>query len=87
MKLIQRDFCLDKIKDAIGTPDIKVITGLRRSGKSKLLEYFMDYIKAMDPNTNIIHINFNLSNYENLLEYHALHDHVEYSYIPQKNDT
>ena len=86
MKLIQRDFYLNKIKDAIGTPEIKVITGLRRSGKSKLLESFMDYIKATDPDANIIHINFNLSNYENLLEYHALHDHVEHSYIPEKNN-
>ncbi|MDE7243810.1 MAG: ATP-binding protein [Oscillospiraceae bacterium] len=81
MKLIQRDFYLDMMKDVMGTPDIKVITGLRRSGKSKLLESFMDYVKTTDPDANIIHVNFNLSNYENLLEYHALHDHVEYSYM------
>ena len=61
MKLIQRDFYLDKLKDVVGTPDIKVITGLRRSGKSKLLESFMDYVKATDGDANIIHVNFNLS--------------------------
>ena len=64
MKLIQRDFYLDKLKDVMGTPDIKVITGLRRSGKSKLLEAFMDYVKTSDPNANMIHVNFNLNNYE-----------------------
>lgn len=86
MKLIQRNFYLDKLKDVMGTPDIKVITGIRRSGKSKLLESFMDYVRKADPAANIIHINFNLSNYENLLEYHALNDYVEKSYVPGKNN-
>lgn len=86
MKLIPRDFYLDKMKDVMGTPDIKVITGLRRSGKSKLLESFMAYLKTTDPDANIIHINFNLSSYENLLEYHALHDYVSNSYLPEKNN-
>ena len=44
MKLIERDFYLEKLKNVIGTPDIKVITGVRRSGKSKLLEAFKRYI-------------------------------------------
>lgn len=86
MKLIPRDFYLDKLKNVMGTPDIKVITGLRRSGKSKLLEAFMDYVKTSDPNANMIHVNFNLNNYENLLEYHALHDYVERSYVPGRHN-
>lgn len=86
MKLIQRDFYLDKLKDAMGTPDIKVITGLRRSGKSKLLESFMNYVRAEDEDANIIHVNFNLSEYEHLMEYHALHDYTEGAYVPGKNN-
>ena len=66
MKLIEREHYLNKLKDVIGTPDIKVITGVRRSGKSKLLESFMAYVRQSDPNANIIHINFNLNTYENL---------------------
>ena len=48
----------------IGTPDIKVLTGVRRSGKSKLLEAFKSYVQKNIPNANIIHINFNLSKYD-----------------------
>ena len=44
MKLIERKHYLDKLINVIGTPDIKVITGVRRSGKSKLLDAFKEYI-------------------------------------------
>ncbi len=86
MRLIERSYYLNKLKDVMGTPDIKVITGVRRSGKSKLLESFMTYIQENDLNANIIHINFNLNAYEDLSEYHALNDYVEKAYIPGKNN-
>ena len=51
MKLIQRDYYLKKMIDVIATPDIKVITGVRRCGKSKLLDAFIDYLSKTDDNS------------------------------------
>jgi predicted AAA+ superfamily ATPase len=70
----------------MGTPDIKVITGVRRSGKSKLLEAFMDYVQQTDADANIIHINYSLSEYEPLLEYHRLNDYVDQAYKSGKTN-
>ena len=72
--------------NVIGTPDIKVLTGVRRSGKSKLLEAFMDYIMKNISNANIIHINFNLSKYDNLKEYKALNEYIETNYVDGKDN-
>jgi len=86
MKLIERKQYLDKMINVIGTPDIKVITGVRRCGKSKLLDAFKEYIEANIPNNNIIHINFNLPEYEHLLEYRPLYDYINSQYVKGKEN-
>lgn len=80
MKLIERSNYLNKMINVIGTPDIKVITGVRRSGKSKLLEAFKAYVRESIQNANIIHINFNLSKYDSLKDYKALNEYIETNY-------
>ena len=47
MKIISRDDYLNKMIRVMNTPDIKVITGVRRAGKSKLLEMFIKYINTL----------------------------------------
>ena len=75
MRLIQRSEYLNKVISVIGTPDIKVITGVRRSGKSKLLEILKKYILENISDANVIHINFNFSKCEELKEYHKLNNY------------
>lgn len=86
MKIIERNHYLELLNRVRNTPDIKVITGVRRSGKSKLLESFIKVVEKTDSKANIIHINLQLSDNEALLEYHALEEYVEKHYIKTKNN-
>ena len=57
--MIIREIYMKQIRDYMNTPVIKVITGMRRSGKSALLELTRDELKHNGvPNENIIYINF-----------------------------
>ncbi len=75
MKLIKRERYLDRLADLRGTPDVKIITGVRRAGKSKLLEAFRDILSSQD-DVNIIFIDLSCLENEKLLEYHALNEYV-----------
>ena len=86
MKLIDRSNYLNKMINVVGTPDIKVLTGVRRSGKSKLLEAFKSYVQKNISNANIIHVNFNLSKYDILKEYKALNEYIENNYVEDKEN-
>ena len=85
MKLIEREYLKDLI-DIIGTPDIKVITGVRRSGKSKLLEMFKEYVIENIQDANIININFNLVKFDKLRDYISLNNYIEEHYIEGKKN-
>lgn len=76
MEKINRDMYLSKLINTIETNDIKIITGVRRSGKSVLLEDFKQYIKENIKPANIIHINFSLLENEYLQDYHKLYEYI-----------
>ena len=86
MKILERKNFLQKLINSINTPDIKVITGIRRSGKSKLLEVFIEYLKRNIPNANIIHINYNLFQFSTIKNAAGLNEYVENLYSPEKEN-
>ena len=85
MKIIKRKYLQDII-DVMGTPDIKVITGVRRSGKSELLHMFKEYIKKNDEKSNIIYIDFNLYEFDFIKDYKELINYIDSKYISNKNN-
>ena len=86
MKEIKRTKYLDRLIQLNGTPDIKIITGIRRSGKSKLMQAYIDYLKSNNENINIIYIDFMDLEYDEIKEYHRLHNYVEEHYQKGKDN-
>lgn len=86
MKLIVRETYLNRLISLKGTPDIKVITGIRRSGKSKLLEEYIDWIEEHETDSNIIYIDLTQLKFEALKEYHALNDFIEDKFDRKKSN-
>lgn len=84
MKTIVRKNYLNRIIELKDTPDIKIITGIRRSGKSKLMQAYIEYLKTNYANINIIFIDFMDLEFEEIKEYHALHSYVEQHYVAGK---
>lgn len=54
---------------------IKIITGIRRCGKSSLLELFKEHLKKQ--NAKFIHINFESLEFEHLSDYKELYKHIK----------
>ncbi|MDR1690524.1 MAG: ATP-binding protein [Candidatus Methanoplasma sp.] len=67
---------LIRLKD--NTKFIKIITGIRRCGKSTLMLQFADYLKSAGINENdIFHIDLELYNNRDLLSADSLHEFLE----------
>lgn len=82
MERIIRNKYLRELIDLSGTPDIKVITGVRRCGKSVLLQQFEDYLKETEEYVNIISANLQELEYEYLLDYRKLHSYAIEKFKP-----
>lgn len=78
MKIIKRQY-LEKLIATVETPDIKVITGIRRSGKSKLLDMFEKELKNNDGN-NVVRILLTKKEFEKLLNPNSLYDYIQSKY-------
>jgi len=83
MPLIQREQYLAFLRRHKDQDVIKVVSGVRRCGKSTLFELFKQELLASGVKANqIISINFEDLEYEPLQEYHALHEYIVKRLIP-----
>lgn len=76
--IVKREVYLQMLIDRMNNGAIKVITGLRRSGKSTLLfNIFYDYLLSIGTNpNNIIKIDLDSEQYEDLLDYKKLGQYI-----------
>lgn len=76
--MVEREGYLHKLIGAKDKQVIKVVTGVRRCGKSTLLQQFQAYLKKHGvEERQIISLNFEKIENEPLLEYHALYAYVK----------
>lgn len=75
--MIKRELYMKRIRPFIGTELIKVMTGIRRCGKSVMLELIKEELveSGVDP-AQFISINFEDLNYAHLQTAKALHDEI-----------
>lgn len=66
---------------------IKVVTGVRRCGKSTLFEIYQDYLRQNGVEENqILMINFEDLEYEELLDYKRMYQYVKEHLIPDRKN-
>ena len=75
--MIKRELYLSEIRKVLGKPVIKVLTGMRRVGKSTLLKQLRDeLLNGGVPDTQMIFLNFELLKYEHLKDYRLLFEYI-----------
>ena len=86
MKIIERPNYMNRLINLKGTPDIKIITGVRRAGKSKLMKAYIEYISKADDKANIIFIDFTDLQFDDLKTYKNLNNYINIKFISGKNN-
>lgn len=87
MKRLERSHYLNWLIKWKDQQLIKVVTGVRRCGKSTLFEIYQDYLLEHGVDREqIIAINFEDLDYENLLHYKALYQYVQKQLLPDKKN-
>lgn len=76
--MVQRKEYLEKLIEWKDDDVIKVVTGIRRCGKSTLLMQYQDYLKSIGIKENqIIAVNFEELEYEELCDYKKLYAYIK----------
>jgi len=83
--MIQRKQYMNKLNKMKDEKIIRVITGIRRCGKSTLLFLFQEYLKQNGvQDDQIISINFEDLQYEHLLDYYKLNEYITARLVENK---
>ena len=77
MKQIKRELYLSQIRKYYEIDLIKVLTGVRRSGKSIILKQIIDEIKSSADKEHIIYINFEDFEFEEIDNAKKLHEYIK----------
>ncbi len=73
-----RNLYLKQLIDFKDKPLIKVVTGIRRCGKSTLLSLFEQYLLDHEvPQDHIVRMNFESIEFDDILSYRALYDYIK----------
>ena len=82
---INRPEYLNRLIENKNVDLVKIVTGIRRCGKSTLLDLFHDYLVSTDvPESRIIHMNMESLRYRDLLNYLDFYDYISEKIIPGK---
>lgn len=92
--MVERTEYLERLKSCKDEKVIKVVMGIRRCGKSTLLQQYRDYLLEMGTSEKqIVFINFEELEYEDLIDYKSLYKYLvskvgstEVDFVAQKND-
>jgi predicted AAA+ superfamily ATPase len=85
ISMVQRKEYLEKLIEWKDDDVIKVVTGIRRCGKSTLLMQYQDYLKSIGIEENqIIAVNFEELEYEELCDYKKLYAYIKDRLVADK---
>lgn len=87
-ELINRPLYLSQLVQHREVDLIKIVTGIRRCGKSSLLDLFHRYLtEQCVPESRIIHMNMESLRYRDLTGYLSFYDHVSQAIVPPHEKT
>ena len=78
-ELINRPQYLNQLIQNKDVDLVKIVTGIRRCGKSSLLDLFHQYLLEQGvPDSHIIHMNLESLRYRDLTDYLSFYDYVSF---------
>ena len=77
MRIIKREIYLSRIRKYYDIDLIKVLTGVRRCGKSIILNQIMNELKLNVAENHIIYINFEDFEFEEINTAKKLHEYIK----------